>query len=426
MRAIMDREQLVSMLSAKSEGKRIKAVKLLKRAEEDDSSLIPEVDMNGGTLSVHTYYSFSPYTPSLAAYMAYRSGLGCASVSDHDTLSGADEFTAAAAILGMESSAGLQLRARFYTGKGRWLNNFYERDIGFVAIRGIPERSWKSLNKRLEYIRKRRIARDARMVEKFNNRLRKYDISINFEKEVVPLSKYGEGGTVTERHILYTFAQKLIEKFGDAEAIKGFLTGELGINIEEEFLPAISDTANPYYAFDLLNCLKHETKFFYVNVDEMESIEDIVALAREFGGLCTYTYVGERHKFYENGVLVEKHEDEYLSEFISDLGRWGVDAIEYVPDAISEHKREQITELARENGMFTLPCMDINSPRQLFVQGKGLSEELSRNLWAVIGHAKSSQFDLSDGLNTEKSKEKNPNLEARLKLYAEIGKVSNV
>ena len=36
----MDREQLVSMLSAKSEGKRIKAVKLLKRAEEDEFSLI--------------------------------------------------------------------------------------------------------------------------------------------------------------------------------------------------------------------------------------------------------------------------------------------------------------------------------------------------------------------------------------------------
>ena len=133
----MDREQLVLMLSHKNVKKRLKAVKLLKKFEEEDVSLVPEVNMNEGTLSLHSWYSFSPYSPSLAAYMAYKSGLGTASISDHDTLSGADEFLKACAILGLECSVGLQLRARFYKGKGRWLNNFYEKDIGFIAIRGI-------------------------------------------------------------------------------------------------------------------------------------------------------------------------------------------------------------------------------------------------------------------------------------------------
>ena len=58
---VMDREQLVLMLSHKNVKKRLKAVKLLKKFEEEDVSLVPEVNMNAGTLSLHSWYSFSPY-----------------------------------------------------------------------------------------------------------------------------------------------------------------------------------------------------------------------------------------------------------------------------------------------------------------------------------------------------------------------------
>ena len=131
----MQREQLIKMLSSKRQAKRLKAIKLLKRLEQEDNSLIPETVENSGLLSVHTDYSFSPFSPSLAAYMAYKSGLACAGITDHDTLSGAIEFEKTAQILGMQCATSLQLRARFYKGKGRWLNNFYEKDIGFVSIR---------------------------------------------------------------------------------------------------------------------------------------------------------------------------------------------------------------------------------------------------------------------------------------------------
>ena len=45
---------------------------------------------------IHTIYSFSPYSPTKAVYMAWQNGLATAGIMDHDSLSGAKEFLAAA------------------------------------------------------------------------------------------------------------------------------------------------------------------------------------------------------------------------------------------------------------------------------------------------------------------------------------------
>lgn len=419
----MQREPLIKMLGHKSLKKRLKAIKLLKKAELEDETLIPE-GKSVGILSVHTYYSFSPYSPALAAYMAYTNGNRCVAISDHDTLSGAEEFCRAAEMLGMECCAGLQLRARFYEDKKRWLNNFYEQDVGFVAVRGIPSSEWSVANKELAETRTKRADRDRRMVEKFNERIKKHGITINFEKDVKPLSKYQDGGSITERHILYAFAEKLVKKFRTAEEITQFIENNLKIKIEEEFKPALSDIANPYFVYDLVACLKHEVKFFYVPADDVPPVEKVVDFAHRHGALLTYTYSGEVRRVYEGEEVVFSLEDAYLEELISDLGKLGFDAVEYIPSLVSAERAERLSTLVKQNGMFVLPCTDINSPRQRFVpDGLDDNAELVRNLWAVVGHGKSTGYDISDGINTEKSKAKNPELEARLKLYAEVGKL---
>ena len=38
---------------------------------------------------IHTNYSFSPYSPSKAIWMAFKSGLSTAGIMDHDSISGA-------------------------------------------------------------------------------------------------------------------------------------------------------------------------------------------------------------------------------------------------------------------------------------------------------------------------------------------------
>jgi len=406
-------------------GARLKAIKKLKAAEELDSTLIPELKLGTGTLSVHSFYSFSPYSPSLAAYMAYKNGVECAAISDHDTLAGAEEFIKAADILGIESAAGLQLRAKFYDGKGRWLNNFYQKDVGFIAIRGVPQQCRKALNAELEPIRRSRAERNKLMVEKLNQRISKYGITINYDKDVKRGSMYSDGGSITERHILYAFACKLMARFKSAEEITGFITEKLNISIEDEFRSALSDISNPYYAYDLVNCLKHEIRFFYVPDNDLPDARSAVELAHKYGALITYTYFGETVRIYDGEEVVFKFEDEYLDELINDLGSLGFDAIEYVPEKVPDDKENVIADLAKKNGMFTIPCTDINSPRQRFIREVGVNGEvLTRNMWAVVGHSKSAAFNIEDGLNTAKSKAKNPDIEARLKLYAEIGKLS--
>ncbi len=413
----MQREKMIAMLSAKRSAKRLKAIKLLNKAEERNPTLIPEKKKDRGLISVHTDYSFSPFTPSLAAYMAYKSGLNCVCISDHDTLSGVNEFRQACGLLGIECAAGVQLRAKFYDGKGVVLNNIYEKDVGFVSVRGISPKVIDAFNAELEPLRALRVERDLAMVEKFNRRLSKYGVQIDFEKDVKPLARLKEGGTITERHILYAFAQKLINKFVYADKILSFITDDLSIKVEGEYLSALSDTKNPYYAYDLVDCLKGEIGFFYIPDKDLLSAQKAVELAHKYGALISYCYVGHLRR------VGEQAEEGSLSikELASYLSKLGFDGLEFFPGTVEDCVAEELKAAAEENGLILVGCTDIHSPRQHF-NAPAVEEDLVRNKWAIIGHEKCVEYDLQDGINTEKSKAKNPDLNARLGIYAGAGK----
>ena len=54
---------------------------------------------------IHTWYSFSPYSPS-RRFMAYAAGLDTAGIMDHDSLSGAEEFLRAGRLPAWRRPAG--------------------------------------------------------------------------------------------------------------------------------------------------------------------------------------------------------------------------------------------------------------------------------------------------------------------------------
>ncbi len=56
---------------------------------------------------VHTFYSFSPYSPSAAAAGAQDAGLAAVGVMDHDSFAGAAEMRRAGMILGIATTAGV-------------------------------------------------------------------------------------------------------------------------------------------------------------------------------------------------------------------------------------------------------------------------------------------------------------------------------
>ena len=62
---------------------------------------------------IHTTYSFSPYSPSMALWKAYNAGLVTAGIMDHDSISGAREFIEAGEIIGMATTIGFECRVSF-------------------------------------------------------------------------------------------------------------------------------------------------------------------------------------------------------------------------------------------------------------------------------------------------------------------------
>jgi predicted metal-dependent phosphoesterase TrpH len=59
---------------------------------------------------VHTTYSFSPYSPSMAVWKAVESGLSTVGLMDHDSVGGADEFIAAGKTIGIATTIGFEMR----------------------------------------------------------------------------------------------------------------------------------------------------------------------------------------------------------------------------------------------------------------------------------------------------------------------------
>ncbi len=421
---------MIRMLSHPSKRKRLKAAALLKKTGETEAFSSPD-ESEKINLAIHTDYSFSPYSPSLAAYMACKNGLALAGISDHDTLSGAEEFKKATAIFGTEATYGVQLRVRVNFGKPIKLNNFYENNLAFVSIRGIPYPSIKKLNKKLGGVRAARLARDREMTERLNARIKKFGMSVDFEKDVLKNSCYKDGGTVTERHILYAFAKQIVQKYPTAEEIKTFLKEGVNVNTDSRFDLYLSDVKSSYFAYDLVDCIKNEIRFFYVPASDAIELAEAVSLAKEFGGLVTYSYLGNSVRNIDGEEKVFPMEDGNAEEIISFLASSGVDGIECVMPNMTDERLEIIDGLAEKYGMFVLPCCDINSPRQKFdatafgfTENEDRKKKYIRNLWAVAGHAKSCECSLGDGLNGEKSVQNNPSLEDRLTLYAEIGKLN--
>jgi len=100
---------------------------------------------SGGEVNchVHTIYSFSPYSPSAAAARARASGLAAVGIMDHDSIAGAGEMREAGRVLGIATTAGVELRvsAAGTLLEGRKINNPDSTGVFYMMIHGVPARS---------------------------------------------------------------------------------------------------------------------------------------------------------------------------------------------------------------------------------------------------------------------------------------------
>ncbi len=421
------RKELISALNSCGKENRLAALKELIEFEKANG-FCPVRRENDSNNHIHTIYSFSPYSPTAAAYMAYSAGLTSCGIMDHDSLSGAKEFAQACKTLGMGYTCGVEVRAKFNRRHWGKINHPDQEDCVYMAAHGVPAQNIDAFNAYLLSFRKKREDRDKKMTELINEKFGKFGITLDFEKDVYGRSMANEGGSITERHLTSALASKLEARFGRTEALIAFLENDLKIAVGEKQKGYLLDDDNPNFNYDLLGVLKADTKFFYIDADEeMPDVVEFVKTAVGFGAIPAYAYLGDVGDSVTGDKRAQKFEDDFLDELLKEVKAVGIKAVAYMPTRNTEAQLDRLRNLCKEYGLFEISGEDINSPRQKF-ECKALANPRYANLidstWALIGHERASETGIEYGMFAEKAEKEYPNLNERILAFEKIGRSS--
>ena len=347
---------------------------------------------------------------------------------DHDSISGAKEFIEAGKIVGLATTIGVECRADFSQTdlNGKRINNPDQESVAYVALHGIPHTQIDKVAAHLAPYRKRRNRRNVAMTARLNIMLAKYGIGLDFAKDIVPLSRAKEGGSITERHILYALSLKLISRFGKGEKLVDFLRSKLKLNFSAKLEGYLSDLDNPYYTYDLLGVLKSDLveHFYLPATDECPPIREVVALVQEIGCILAYAYLGDVGESVTGDKKAQKFEDDYLEQLFEVITELSFNAVTYMPSRNTLEQLLRIKALCRQHNLFEISGEDINTPRQSFIC-EALARPEFRNLvdstWALIGHEIAATANLKQAFFAPDVIAKYPNLADRIEIYKAIG-----
>lgn len=340
---------------------------------------------------IHTTYSFSPYSPTAAVYAARMEGLCTAGIIDHDSISGAEEFLEAAEIVDIPVTIGMECRATMdgTSMEGRRTNNPDQVGCSYMTIQSVPH---DKIGRLTEFFAPYRAARDERnrkMIARINDLL---GMTLDYDRDVLPLSMHHEGGGVTERHLMYAVAKAMVDKAGKGQGMVDYL-GSIGLKLSEKQKNQMLDTAYPFYEYDLLGILKSAfvPKIYIDATDECPRVRDLVALCREIDAILCYAYLGDVGDSVTGDKKAQKFEDDYLDEVFDCLKDVGVKAVTYMPTRNTMAQLERLRGLCDRYGMFQISGEDINSPRQSFII-RAMENPMFQNLidatWKLIEHEK--------------------------------------
>ena len=264
---------------------------------------------------IHTTYSFSPYSPTAAVYAARMEGLCTAGIIDHDSISGAREFLAAAELVGMPVTVGMECRVSMdgTAMQGKRTNNPDQVGVSYMTIQSVPHDKIEQLNAWFAPYRAARGRRNRAMVEKINALLD--GIALDYDRDVLPLSEAKEDGGVTERHLMYALAKKMVVKAGKGQPMVDYLAS-IGLNLSEKQKNQMLDTAYPFYEYDLLGILKSAfvPKIYIDATEECPNVRDVAKLCDEIDALLCYAYLGDVTASVTGDKKAQKFEDDYLDE----------------------------------------------------------------------------------------------------------------
>ncbi|MBF9014541.1 MULTISPECIES: PHP domain-containing protein [unclassified Oceanispirochaeta] len=421
-------EQQLSLLN---KGLKEEHLSALKSFTEDKKlmSLLPRESEEVNN-HVHTAYSFSPYSPAATVWFARKAGLKAVGSMDHDSISAAKETLEAGKILGMATTVGFELRVNF-TGtalEGRKFNNPDSSNIVYMTIHGVPESRIKEAEDFLKPLQDKRNQRNRIQCEKLNALIAPFGLEpLDFEDDIASLSEWKDGGSITERHILYGFSIALVKKFGKGAALVDFLENTMDISLKGKIREILMDEGNPHYLYDLLGILKgNYLPSFFVQPDEEEclSVYDVVSFANKIGGIPSYAYLGDVGESPTGDKKAEKFEDEFLDELIPELKKIGFKAITYMPPRNTLEQLLRVQKFCSKYELMEISGVDINSSRQSFNCPEILQPEFSHLItatWALIAHEKLTSINEKWSLFHKDNPLSSLSLNERISRYAEWG-----
>ena len=338
---------------------------------------------------IHTTYSFSPYSPTAAVYAARMEGLCTAGIIDHDSISGAEEFIEAAKLVDIPVTIGMEARVSMdgTSLEGRRTNNPDQVGVSYMTIQSVPHDKIAVLTEFFKPYQAARHARNRKMITKINDLV---GVSLDYDRDVLPLSEAADNGGVTERHLMYALAIELVKQVGKGQSMIDKLAS-LGMTLSEKQKTMLLDTEYPFYEYDVLGMLKGTfvPKIFIDATEECPKLSDMVKLCSDVDAYLCYAYLGDVGDSVTGDKKAQKFEDDYLDDVFECLKEEGVKAVTYMPTRNTPAQLTRLRKLCDDYGMFQISGEDINSPRQSFVI-KAMENPLFQNLidatWKLIEH----------------------------------------
>ena len=366
----MNKEELILKLNDADVNVRLDSLKQLMAMIKAGEIEAPKQgnDVNN---HIHTTFSFSPYSPTKAVWMAYNAGLQTAGIMDHDSLSGAREFIEAGKIVGILTTIGVECRVNMKNtplGDKR-INNPDQKGIAYCTMHGVPHQHIDEVvNFFKPYVAKRN-ERNRKMIDRINELTAPYGIHTDFDKDVVPLSEFVNGGSITERHLLFALSKKITERFGKGEAVVKFLTEDMGIAVSGKVRGFLEDSDNVNYEYDLLGALKSNlVEKFYIDADEeCPDVTEMIELAAKINAFSAYAYLGDVGDSVTGDKKTQKFEDDYIDLLFDVIKDLKFKAVTYMPSRNTMEQLRRIRSMCDKYGFFQISGEDINSPRQSFI-----------------------------------------------------------
>ena len=393
MDKFVERQEALKLLNAPTPEERLANLAIVLGSEKEKPEVKPQFANN----HIHTIYSFSPYSPTAAVYCARDEGLETAGIMDHDSIAGAVEFRKAGKLAGIGTTCGMECRANLDGTRmaGRKLNNPDQAGIAYMAIHSVPDSGFSRLQEVFGPLREKRNERNRKMVANINQLMEPKGITLDFDKDVLPISQYANGGSVTERHLLCALSEKIIAKAGK-EQCADFVEKQLKIALSEKQRGQLSDPENPHFVYDLLGVMKAELveKIYIPATEECISFKDLVKLADEVGAILCYPYLGDITDSVTGDKKAAKFEDEFLDELFEMLKEEGVHGVTYMPARNTKEQMTRLQKLCREYHMTEISGEDVNSSRQSMIC-KQLEDPQFKHLvdatWKLIEREKVSE-----------------------------------